>query len=141
LLGRWLAAVLAIAAYWLAMSVAFLLFFHSAGANLPTWARCAPLLLLCKSLMLGSVALALSTLVRPPFAAAIAFFASSDLVSSRGMLYLILPGDDRLNVAWRLLSGSPLSLRDALLAASYALVVAGAGVVFALLRFQRMDVS
>jgi len=141
LLGRYLGAMVGLAAYWLVMSAAFMLFFRSAGADVPRWLGYAPLLLFCKGVMVGSIALAMSAVVRPPFAAAIAFFGSSDWVSSRGILYWILPGDDRLNLWSQLFHGSVVAARDVLLAVAYALTVAVVAVGYALFRFQKIDVT
>ena len=140
-LGRYLAALGALAGYWIIMSLAFFVFFRLAGAGLPASVRYAAPLLFCKGAMLGSIALALSLVVRPAVAVTIAIVVSSDWVSSKGWLYLILPGDDRLSAATQILQGSVLAPSDVALAALYATDVAAIALGLALIRFRRVDIA
>jgi Cu-processing system permease protein len=141
LAGRMSAGVVILAVFWLFMGLAFLLFFWKQGSALPTIVRFAPLLLFLKCLMLGMIALALSLFVRPVLAAVLTFFVSSDWVSSQGVLYLILPGDDRLSIGTQLLHGRAMEYHDVILASAYALSVAAVAVCCALLRFRRIDLA
>jgi ABC-type transport system involved in multi-copper enzyme maturation permease subunit len=141
LMGRMAAGVVLLALFWLLMGLVFLLFFVRQGSSLPTIARLAPLLLFLKCLMLGTMALALSLFVRPLWAAMLTFFVSSDWVSSQGLLYLILPGDDRLSIGWQMLHGHVMEYQDVLLVSAYALLTVVAAAFIALVRFCRIEVS
>jgi Cu-processing system permease protein len=139
--GRMSAGVVVLAVFWLFMGFAFLWFFRKQGSVLPTIVRFAPFLLFLKCLMLGMIALALSLFVRPALAAVLTFFLSSDWVSAQGVLYLILPGDDRLSIGTQLLRGRAMGIHDVLLASAYALSIAVAAAACALLRFRRIDLA
>jgi ABC-type transport system involved in multi-copper enzyme maturation permease subunit len=140
LTGRAAAGVVLLAVFWLLMTGALLWFFARQGDALPVTIRYAPLLLFLKCAMLGLIALALSLYVRPVVAAILTFVVSSDWVSSDGLLYVVLPGDDRLGMAGQILTGRLLGPRDVILAAAYALVISSAALCVALLRFRRMEI-
>jgi ABC-type transport system involved in multi-copper enzyme maturation permease subunit len=139
--GRAAAGVVMLAAFWLLMSLGFVVFFMKQGRTLPPMMWSAPVLLFLKCAMLGMIALATSLYVRPPFLAAVlTFLVSSDWVSSQGLLYLILPGDDRLSIGAQILHGRLLGLHDVSFASAYAVAIGVAAFCAALLRFRRMEV-
>src|SRR5450432_3770622 len=141
ILGRCLAAVAALALYWAMMSVVLLIFSRITHTPLAPVAHYAGPLFFFKGVMTGCIALAFSMFMRPAVAAPVAFFASSDWVSSNGPLYYLLPGDDRLGTALQILHGTVLSQKDLALAIAYALTVAAAALWLTILRFDRVDLT
>jgi hypothetical protein len=141
LAGRATAGVVMLAGFCLVMSLGFVAFFMKQGPVLPPMVWSAPLLLFLKCTMLGMIALAVSLYIRPPFLAAVlTFLVSSDWVSSQGLLYLILPGDDRLSIGTQLVRGRLLGLHDLAFASAYAVAITVAAFCLALLRFRRIEV-
>lgn len=140
LVGRFLAGAIALLVYWALMSIVFFAFTRHQRTPLPPTVGFAAMLYLCKSVMLGAIALSLSLFLRPPLAMVIAFLGSSDWVSSKGVLYYLLPGDDRLGMAMQLLHGTVTTQRDLALAAAYAIDITLVALGIALLRFRRIDI-
>ncbi len=137
LLGKFCAAAAAIFAYSLAAGIAFVIYTLGRGENPTLAAACAPWLMFCENLMLGSAALLLSLLMHPALAGVAAFLASARLFSPPNPLYFILPSYDRFGVD--LLQNRPIPLEDLLILTLYALDVTVIFLLLALWRFRSRD--
>jgi hypothetical protein len=141
LLGRTAGAMAALLVFWAMMAVAFVVFRGVVGGELSPIARYAVALSLPKNVMIGCIGMALSLYMRPLVAAALALAMSSDWVSRQGLLYMLLPGDDRLSVASLILHGTRPSMRDLIIAVVYAIDIAAIALGCAWLRFRKLDIA
>jgi hypothetical protein len=139
--GRTSAGIVALIVYWGLMSIVFGVYNWLEGGKLPPVVRLAPVLYLSKGIMIGCIGMALSLYMRPILAAAIALVGSSDWVQQRGILYMLLPGDDRLSVARQLMHGSVLAQRDVLFGLLYAADVSLIALMVVWVRFRNADIA
>jgi len=139
LLGKYCGGVAVMVGYWMIISAAMLAFTQSQRAELSPALKYASWLMLCKHLMLGSVAMLLSLLARPILAAVLAFFVSADLLSSPNPLYYVLPSYSPFNMFGQIMMGQLISPKDVILLSLYALDIIGIMLLLALRRFRSKE--
>jgi ABC-type transport system involved in multi-copper enzyme maturation permease subunit len=140
LLGKYLGGVAVMCGYALITSLAILAFTASQKVELSPVLKYAPWLMLCRQLMLGSVAMLLSLFVHPAIGATIAFFAGNGLCSKGNPLYYLLPSYDPFNVFLAVLQGTIMKQTDVMLLSLYALDFIVLMLLLALWRFQKKEV-
>jgi ABC-type transport system involved in multi-copper enzyme maturation permease subunit len=139
LLGKYLGGVAVMAGYAVISSCALLIFAHSQGVDLNPAMKWAPWLMLCRQLMLGSLAMLLSLWMHPIIAGVLAFFAGNGFYGSHNPLYYILPSYHDFNMLFQVLEGSLINGRDVLFLSLYALDFVVIILLLALWRFRTTE--
>jgi ABC-type transport system involved in multi-copper enzyme maturation permease subunit len=139
LLGRYCGGVAVMLGYWVLMTIAMLAFGETQQVALSPALKYAPWLMLCKHLMLGSVAILLSLFTRPILAAVLAYFISANLFHHPNPLYYVFPSYDRFSVFGEVFSGQLIAFKDVLMLSLYALDVIVIVLLLAFWRFRSKE--
>jgi ABC-type transport system involved in multi-copper enzyme maturation permease subunit len=140
LLGKYLGGVVVMVGYAIIASLAMLLFSASSHVELSPVMKYAPWLMLCRQLMLGSLAMLLSLFVQPAIACALAYFAGNGLYSTGNPLYYLLPSYAPFNIFQKILGGSLVNGSDVIYLTLYALDFVILMLLLAWWRFQSKEV-
>jgi len=141
LLGKYLGGVAVMLAYACISSLAIIAFTRISAVEISPVLKYAPWLMLCRQLMLGSVAMLFSLFVSPPLAAVLAFFCGNGLCSSlSNPFHYILLSYASFQMFFNIVQGTLVTGHDVLLLTLYALDVIVIMLLLALWRFRTKEV-
>ncbi len=140
LLGKYFGGVVVMAGYTVIASLAVIIFSASSHVELSPVMKYAPLLMFCRQLMLGSLAMLISLFLHPAIACALAYFAGNGLYSTANPLYYFLPSYAPFNVFFKIIQGDLMDGHDVFMLILYALDFIVLMLLLAWWRFQRKEV-